>query len=115
MHCQGNGGVSSARNAGIERSRGIYVAFVDSDDYVDENYLRKLANVLISDPELDLVACGHLKVWEDGRKKSHCMHIRKRTRKCPLFVLSIYTDIRFAKYLRMKLLKSAIYVLIQDL
>lgn len=69
VHCQGNGGVSSARNAGIERSRGIYVAFVDSDDYVDENYLRKLANVLISDPELDLVACGHLKVWEDGRKK----------------------------------------------
>ena len=81
VHCQGNGGVSSARNAGIERSRGIYVAFVDSDDYVDENNLRKLANVLISDPELDLVACGHLKVWEDGRKKSHCMHIRKRTRK----------------------------------
>lgn len=34
-----NGGASSARNLGIENSTGDYICFVDSDDYVDEEYL----------------------------------------------------------------------------
>lgn len=35
-----NGGVSSARNAGIKVSNGDYICFVDSDDWLDENYLQ---------------------------------------------------------------------------
>lgn len=36
-----NGGVSSARNIGIEYSTGDYLSFVDSDDYLDEDYLEQ--------------------------------------------------------------------------
>lgn len=34
-----NGGVSSARNLGIENSNGVWITFIDSDDWVENNYL----------------------------------------------------------------------------
>ena len=34
-----NGGVSSARNLGLEQAEGEYILFADSDDYVSEDYL----------------------------------------------------------------------------
>lgn len=37
-----NGGLSSARNAGLDAARGDYIWFVDSDDFVQPNILRKL-------------------------------------------------------------------------
>lgn len=39
-----NGGVGSARNYGIERSNGEWIVFVDSDDFVADNYLECLLN-----------------------------------------------------------------------
>ncbi|QBZ14028.1 glycosyl transferase 2 family protein [Streptococcus mitis] len=44
-----NGGVSSARNLGIEYSRGDYLTFVDSDDWVEEDFLEVLYSALISE------------------------------------------------------------------
>ena len=49
-----NGGVSSARNVGLEHIKGEYVAFIDSDDYVEDNYLEKLVACYPS----DLIICG---------------------------------------------------------
>lgn len=50
-----NGGVSSARNYGIEKSNGDRIVFVDSDDYVDSLWLEHL----IGEEDVDLVVCGY--------------------------------------------------------
>ena len=42
-----NGGVSSARNLGIEVSNGEYITFIDSDDFVDEKYLELMHNRIL--------------------------------------------------------------------
>ena len=41
-----NGGVSSARNVGIDDAKGEYVTFVDGDDAVDPSYIEYLAGAL---------------------------------------------------------------------
>ena len=42
-----NGGLSDARNYGIERSHGTYITFIDSDDYVAANYVEYLLDLLM--------------------------------------------------------------------
>ncbi len=52
-----NGGLSDARNTGIEIAKGTYICFVDSDDYVDETYVEKLYNA-IEDNNVNISQCG---------------------------------------------------------
>lgn len=54
---QSNLGVSTARNQGIKISRGHYIQFVDSDDYIDKDMIKNLINEF--DRDTDLVMCGY--------------------------------------------------------
>lgn len=51
-----NGGVSSARNKGLDIAKGDFVCFVDSDDYIEPNYLEELHNC-ISNNDTDIALC----------------------------------------------------------
>ena len=60
-----NGGQASARNCGIDISRGKYITFLDADDYIDRNYLLTLVSVA-EKHRCNMVCSGQYKVKEDG-------------------------------------------------
>ena len=49
VHHIQNGGVSNARNLGIQSSRGEWISFIDSDDFVTEDYLETLLQPVETD------------------------------------------------------------------
>ena len=51
-----NGGLVSARKAGVERCRGRYTAYVDGDDWIDPNYIEDL--VRVNERSADMVICN---------------------------------------------------------
>lgn len=63
---QDNGGLSAARNTGIEQARGRYLAFVDSDDYFDPGYHERL--VALSEAHALELAIGNASYHFEGRR-----------------------------------------------
>ena len=53
-----NGGVSSARNAGLAAATGELIAFVDGDDFVTPDIYERMYAHMIADPRLDVVYCA---------------------------------------------------------
>ena len=50
-----NGGLSAARNTGIAAAKGQYITFIDSDDWLGNNTLRPLMEMLCANPGIDLL------------------------------------------------------------
>ena len=61
-----NGGLSDARNFGLEAATGEYICFVDSDDFVSELYVEKLLKTALKN-KTDIVACNFQYMDEKGK------------------------------------------------
>ena len=63
-----NGGLSDARNAGMQIARGDYICFIDSDDYVELNMIEQAINMITSQ-KLDVIIWGFYIDYEDNYGK----------------------------------------------
>ena len=62
-----NGGLSSARNYGLKYVTGEYIAFLDSDDYVETNMYEEMY-ILAKKENAEMVECDFVWEWEYGKK-----------------------------------------------
>lgn len=65
-----NGGLSDARNVGIKNSTGKYICFVDSDDYIEKEYVKRMYQQ-IEENTADICCCGKI---IESTKKSFCVN-----------------------------------------
>ncbi|WP_081487740.1 glycosyltransferase [Nitratireductor aquibiodomus] len=63
---QENSGQGAARNRGIELAQGDYIWFIDSDDWMTDEALVRIA-ALLSKRRPDVLVSNFINVWEDGR------------------------------------------------
>ena len=65
-----NGGLSSARNRGIDTAVGDYIIFIDSDDYWGDDRFLEESDAMLTENKTDVLIFNYCKVWPDGKMKS---------------------------------------------
>ena len=111
-----NGGVASARNLGLERSEGTYITFIDSDDWVEFNYLEVLYTAL-KENDTDVAISTYKRFAQDGvfylrsysKENDEFLNIGKRNRNSFLEILPKLGELDHSFYsISSKLIKREI-------
>lgn len=63
-----NGGVSSARNTGLNLAKGDWIAFIDADDWVEKEYLEELI-CNAKEKNVNISMCGYNRISNNGNKE----------------------------------------------
>lgn len=68
-----NGGLSSARNSGLDIMKGEYFTFLDSDDWIAKDYIEKLVSNIT---DFDIIQCGYKRINQENKVlfRSNCIN-----------------------------------------
>ncbi len=98
-----NGGLSSSRNAGIEKAAGDYISFADSDDFMEPDMIEYLLSA-----ESDIACCSHFIV--NGGKKIPAPGFDKKTvMNADEAVKELFKDEKLKNYVWNKLFKREFF------
>lgn len=75
-----NGGLSDARNAGLDVARGSYVTFIDADDYVHPQFVEKLYDTIHS-TGAQIAAC----TWQELKDGETPRKVKLSNRRCRIY------------------------------
>jgi len=106
-----NEGLSYARKTGVENMTSEYVAFVDADDWIDENMYNDMMKAMIS-TNSDIAQCDFCKVFEDGRIEHHSKESKNGEVEvigCEEGVLLILENKKWQSYMWNKLFKKHLF------
>lgn len=106
---QCNSGTSTSRQRGTECARGEYIAFIDSDDYIDYYYLERLVGKAVL-TSADMVCCNHFEVRDSVENRindmNDCSITSRNEMMNDFFVMKGYLCVAWGKIIRRELLQS---------
>lgn len=96
---QNNCGVASARNAGLDLASGDYIAWVDSDDWIEPSYIKKLVHLLeCHNADMAIAASGVHKILREKAILREQLNARLGVLWNTLAKSSLYKDARFCDF-----------------